>query len=65
MPWTSNILYYFPAMNFMLSLLLALLPAQFITDLEMPTLDFEAQAFKQAFNEAAGEVRIVSLMSPT
>ena len=52
-------------MNLILPLLLALLPAQFITDLKMPPLDFEAKAFQQAFNEAAGEVRIVSLMSPT
>jgi len=52
-------------MNFILTILMALLPAQFITDLNMPALDFEAREFRQAFNEAAGEVRIVSLMSPT
>jgi len=46
-------------------LLLAVLPAQFITDLNMPSLDFEGKAFKEAFNDAAGEVRIISLMSPT
>ncbi len=52
-------------MNLILPLLLALLPAQFITDLNMTSLDFEAKAFRQAFNDAAGEVRIISLMSPT
>ena len=53
-------------MHLLLALLAALwLPAQYIADLDLTTLSFDAEAFREAFNSASDRPRLVTVMSPT
>ena len=52
-------------MNLLLALLLSVLPAQYLNELDVKTLNFEAQAFKDAFNANADVPRLVVVFSPT
>jgi hypothetical protein len=48
-----------------LSLLLTLFGAQLISELPVEPLSFEAAAFKEAFNSAVDQPRLVAILSPT
>ncbi len=48
-----------------LSLLLTLFGAQLISELPVKPLSFEAAAFKEAFNNAVDQPRLVAILSPT
>jgi len=48
-----------------LSLLLTLFGAQLISELPVEPLSFEAAAFKEAFNGAVDQPRLVAILSPT
>jgi hypothetical protein len=45
--------------------LLTLLPAQYIADLDVTPIAFDAGAFRDAFNAAADRPRLVVVFSPT
>ena len=48
-----------------LALLLTLFGAQMISELPVEPLSFEAAAFKEAFNSAVDQPRLVAILSPT
>jgi hypothetical protein len=49
----------------LLTFLLTLLPAQYIADLEVTPISFDAGIFRDAFNAASDRPRLVIVFSPT
>lgn len=46
-------------------LLAALMPAQYLADLPIATLGFDAAALKEAFNSSGDQTRMIIVFSPT
>lgn len=51
-------------MKWLMTLLLGLTSAQYLADLEMVTLSFKAEAFRESFNAAQDRPRLVGVFSP-
>lgn len=48
-----------------LSIALSLLAGQFLADLELTPLTFDAKEFKASFNQTKDRIRLVLVFSPT
>jgi hypothetical protein len=52
-------------MPLILSLFLSLGLAQYISDLEIEQLSFDAHTFTEVFNRAVDDARLITILSPT
>lgn len=59
------LLYSGVAMKLLISVYLSLFGAQYLSDLPITPLSFDAREFKQSFNSAADRTRLVVVFSPT
>ncbi len=56
---------YHPFTMKLLLLLAALIPAQYLADLPIATLGFDAGELKESFNESGNQTRMIIVFSPT